>query len=171
MVTSRVLVVGTAGSGKTTVARELARISGLPHVELDALRYERDWHEVPAERFYEAVRSVTDTESWILDGNYAAVRELIWNRAELVVWLDYSLAVVLRRLAVRTLRRLLSRSRERDSETIGRVLGPRSILLWAVRSHGPLRQEYEICAAAPRSARIVRHRSPGETERWLAGLR
>jgi adenylate kinase family enzyme len=167
----RVLVVGTAGSGKTTVARELATLSGLPHSELDDLRYERDWREVPVEAFCSAVESVTAADRWIIDGNYAAVRELAWSRAQLVVWLDYPLPVVLRRLVIRTLRRLFARSDEDEGnpEQIGRLLGRRSILLWALRSHAPLRQEYEIAASTPRpnDAHISRHRSPAETRAWL----
>lgn len=167
----RVLVVGTAGSGKTTVATELATISGLPHIELDAHRYERDWREVPVEAFHSAVESITVTDCWIIDGNYAAVRELTWNRAQLVVWLDYPLPVVLRQLVVRTLRRLVARTSANDPnpERIGRLLGRQSILLWALRSHSPLRQEYEIAASTPRPghARILRHRSTAETKAWL----
>jgi adenylate kinase family enzyme len=171
----RVLVVGTAGSGKTTVGRELAGISGLPHVELDTIRYERDWREVPVEVFRSAVESVAATDNWIIDGNYAAVRELTWSRAQLVVWLDYPLPVVLRRLAGRTLRRLVARpgSDDRNPERIGRLLGRRSILLWALRSHSPLRQEYEIMASTSRACdiRISRHRSTTETRAWLDLLR
>jgi adenylate kinase family enzyme len=170
----RVLVVGTAGSGKTTVAGNLARISGLPHIELDALRYERDWREVPVEAFQSLVESITITDCWIIDGNYAAVRELTWNRAQLVVWLDYPLPVVLRRLVIRTLRRLFAGTNtdDRNPERIGRLLGRHSILLWALRSHSPLRQEYKIAASTPRpsNVRISRHRSTAETKAWLDSL-
>ena len=39
----RVSVVGSSGSGKTTVARQLAEALGVPHVELDALHWGANW--------------------------------------------------------------------------------------------------------------------------------
>jgi len=171
----RVLVVGTTGSGKTTLARRLSDIGGLPHVELDELRYERDWQEVAATTFRERVAAVVGTECWVVDGNYAAVRELTWSRAELVVWMDYSMLVVLRRLLGRTVRRLTTKADAGNGnrEQLGRLLGRRSILVWAVRSHAPLRKEYEMTIATPRAnaPRVVRLRSPSQTRAWLAQLR
>ena len=41
----RLVVVGTSGSGKTTVAGQLALILGVPHIELDSLHWEPDWTE------------------------------------------------------------------------------------------------------------------------------
>lgn len=170
----RILVVGTTGSGKTTVASELARLGGLPHTELDTLRYERDWREVATADFCEQVAAVAATDAWIIDGNYAAVRQLTWSRAQLVVWLDYPLPVIFGRLLRRTLRRLATRSnaRARNPERLGRLFGRRSILLWALRSHAPLRQEYELAAAERTGGlpHIARHRSAAQTDRWLRGL-
>jgi adenylate kinase family enzyme len=171
----RLLVIGTAGSGKTSLARALSDLSGLPHIELDLLRYEGDWREVPIAEFRERVTAIAQTDSWIIDGNYAAVRELTWTRAQLVVWIDYSLPVVLRRLVVRTVRRLATAANigNGNRERFGRLFGRQSIFLWAIRSHSPLRKEYEMAIAARRSnpPHIVRYRSPKETRIWLAQLR
>lgn len=171
----RVLIIGTAGSGKTSLARALSDLGGLPHIELDLLRYEDDWREVPIADFRERVVAIAQTDSWIIDGNYAAVRELTWSRAQLVVWVDYSLPVVLRRLLVRTVRRLATAANmgNGNRERFGRLFGRQSIFLWTIRSHSPLRKEYEMAIAAPRSntPHIVRHRSPKETRIWLARLR
>jgi adenylate kinase family enzyme len=171
----RMLVIGTTGSGKTSLARALSDLSGLPHIELDLLRYEDDWREVPIADFRERVIAIAQTDLWIIDGNYAAVREPTWSRAQLVVWMDYSLPTVLRRLLVRTVRRLATAANigNGNRERLGRLLSRQSIFLWAVRSHFPLRKEYEMAIAARRSnpPLIVRLRSPNETRIWLAQLR
>ena len=115
-----------------------------------------------------------DRNEWVIDGNYALVRDLLWSRADTVVWLDLSLPVVLRRLLVRTVRRLVSKEDlgNGNRERLGRVLGRRSIVLWAIRSHAPLREEYERKCADVRDSglEIVRLRSPSDEEKWLASL-
>jgi adenylate kinase family enzyme len=171
----RVLVIGPTGSGKTTLAESISRVSNLRHIELDLLRYRRNWQEIPADEFVEQVAAIAQTDSWIIDGNYSAVRELIWKRSDLVVWLDYSLPTILYRLLIRTVRRLVTMTDigNENRESLRRLFGRRSIILWAIRSHSPLRKEYEIMIAASpsNSPRVIRHRSPKETRAWLSLVR
>jgi adenylate kinase family enzyme len=171
----RVLVIGPTGSGKTTLAESISRVSGLRHIELDLLRYRRNWQEIPADEFIEQVATIVQTDSWIIDGNYSAVRELTWRRSDLVVWLDYPLPTILYRLLIRTVRRLVTMADigNENRERLRRLFGRRSIILWAIRSHSPLRKEYEIMVAALPSNTpcITRHRSPKETRAWLSNIR
>ena len=106
----RIVVIGTTGSGKTTLARQLAILRGCRHIELDALHWEPGWEAAPLAVFRARVATAIRAEHWVLDGNYSKTYDLVWGRATAVVWLDYSLAVILRRLARRTLRRLITRS-------------------------------------------------------------
>ena len=87
----RAAVVGTSGSGKTTLATSLAQRLGLAHVELDSLYWGPDWTPAPRERFREQVARALSGEAWTTDGNYGAVRDIVWARADTVVWLDLSL--------------------------------------------------------------------------------
>jgi len=66
----RVSVVGSTGSGKTTFARELARILGVPHVELDALNWGPNWTMVDEGLFRGRVDAATSADGWVVDGNY-----------------------------------------------------------------------------------------------------
>jgi len=52
---SRINVVGSTGSGKTTVARLLAEQLGLDHIKIDALFWKPNWEETPDEAFLPAV--------------------------------------------------------------------------------------------------------------------
>jgi hypothetical protein len=118
------------------------------------------------------VAEIAGSDSWILDGNYADVQDLIWIRADHLIWLDYSLRFTLGRILKRTLRRLFGREEFGNSnrEELRRVFGTKSILLWAIRSHAPLREKYEALIADPRYSHlaIIRLRSPDETRKWVS---
>src|SRR5256886_8338211 len=66
----RTLVIGSGGTGKTTVARRLAQRTGLPLIHLDLLYWRPGWQPTPGEEWHETVRRLVAGESWIIDGNY-----------------------------------------------------------------------------------------------------
>ena len=101
----RVVVIGTTGSGKSTLAERLAARTGLRVVELDALFWGRDWQGAPIELFRHRVERETRDDGWIVVGNYAQVRDLVWRPADTLVWLDLPLSLVMWRLLRRTIRR------------------------------------------------------------------
>lgn len=172
----RVIVVGTSGSGKSTLAAELARRLGCEHTELDALHWEENWTEAEEEVFRDRVRQVAGGESWVADGNYGKVRDVLWPRADTLVWLDYPRPVIMWRLLWRTLartlggRQLWNGNRERFS---AQFLSKQSLFLWAWNTQPLIRQRYPALLKQPEHAhlRVVRLRTPGEAERWLAEVR
>ena len=101
----RVVVVGVTSSGKSTLAEMLARRFELNFVELDALHWEPNWQEAPLEVFRARVVEAIRAEKWIVAGNYHIVRDLIWPRAEAVIWLEYPFMTVFCQLTRRTFRR------------------------------------------------------------------
>jgi adenylate kinase family enzyme len=85
----RVMIVGSAGAGKSTLARALARRTGLPLVHLDALYWQPGWVETPRPRWREVQREALAGERWIADGNYGGTLERL-ALADVVVLLEYS---------------------------------------------------------------------------------
>ena len=88
----RIVVVGTSGAGKTTLARRIAAQLQLPHIELDAINWQSEWRDLTRHNPEEFVRRVTEAiqaEAWVVDGNYGPVRDRVWRRATHLVWLDY----------------------------------------------------------------------------------
>jgi adenylate kinase family enzyme len=168
----RVAVVGSVGCGKSTLARELARRAKLPYVELDALRYQANWTKTAERAYYDDVVRVAGTGEWLIDGNYEITRDIVWVRAQLLVWLDYPLRLVLWRLLRRTVKRLLTREvfANGNRENFWRLFGRDSIFLWALRSHGPRRKKFAKLLATTRYAhlRVLRFYSPREVDAWLA---
>src|SRR6476469_9295606 len=127
----RIAVVGTSGSGKTTLARQISQILAIRHVELDALHWEPNWTEAPKDLFRDRVLQALSGDSWVVDGNYNTVRDIFWGRAHTIVWLDYSLPVMLSRVVRRTLRRVLMQEElwSGNRETWQTTLSRESIIL------------------------------------------
>ena len=58
------------------MGRRLAAVLGAPFVELDSIFHQPGWAELPAGEFRRRVADLTAGETWVVDGNYAAVRDL-----------------------------------------------------------------------------------------------
>ena len=87
----RIAVVGSSGSGKSTLAKRLAGDLGLPHIELDAINWQAGWKDLNShdpDEFVRRVAAAVGQDAWVSDGNYGKVRDLVWNRATHLVWLD-----------------------------------------------------------------------------------
>jgi adenylate kinase family enzyme len=171
----RISVVGTIGSGKTTTASQIAQRLKIPHVELDALHWEPSWTEAPLEVFRERVTQALSGETWAVDGNYGKVRDIVWSRADTIVWLDYALPVILWQLLRRTVRRSLTQEElwSGNRETLSKALFSReSLLLYALKTHRRRKREYPALLSRPEHAHLalVHLRSPRETREWLSTL-
>jgi adenylate kinase family enzyme len=174
MVLQRIVIVGSTGSGKTTLARRLSALLDLPHVELDSLWWKPNWTNVPIEEFRASVQSAVDQPRWIIDGNYSAIRDQIWNRADCIVWLDYSFPMIFRRLIARTWRRIFAGEEccNGNRESVWRTFTRDSILWWAITTYRQRRKAYRSLLADQAAAdkTIVVHARPPETEAWVAQL-
>ncbi|MBC7220986.1 AAA family ATPase [Candidatus Bipolaricaulota bacterium] len=170
----RIRVVGTSGSGKTTAGRAIAGRLGIPFSELDARAWLSGWTNRPLAELRELADERTRGPAWVVDGNYSKVRDLVWGRADTVVWLDYPFRRVFGQLLRRTLRRALRREElwngNRGSLRMS-FFSRESILLWAMRTYPRRTREYPELLARPEHAhlRVIRLRSPAETRRWLDG--
>jgi len=172
----RISVVGTSGSGKTTLAAELAQRLGYPHIELDALHWGPDWQLPTTEDFWATVaEAISQHDQWVIDGNYSRARDIVWARADTVVWLDYPLPLILWRLFFRTLRRTLTQEElwSGNRESFRQAFFSRnSILLWAINTYPRRRREYPALFARPEYAHLepVHLRSPQQTRAWLVSI-
>lgn len=174
-VVQRVWVVGNSGSGKTTVARALSRRLGVPHLEIDAVNHQPGWVPLEEGELRRRVREVADSDRWVADGNYRAVGDLLWERADTIVWLDLGRPAVMRQLVGRTLRRLVIReelwngNRERWQNLVSRD-PMESVIVWAWTNHDKYVARYtelEECARE-RGTRFIRLRCRAQVRAFLS---
>jgi adenylate kinase family enzyme len=173
---NRIAVIGTTGSGKSTLARQLAQKLACSCVDLDDLGWDANWVMPPdavlRKRVDDALRP---NERWITSGNRAIVRDLIWGRADTLVWLDYAFPIVLWRLTTRTLRRIATQETvcNGNHETWRDVfwVHPRNTLFYfAFKTHWRRRREMPLLLAQPEHQHLalVRLRSQRDAAEWLA---
>jgi adenylate kinase family enzyme len=171
----RISVVGNSGSGKTTVAQAIAAELSLPYLELDGVFHQPDWQPLDSEEFRRIVSEFTVAESWVVDGGYSAVSDIVWARADTVIWVDPPRHRLMRQLVPRTLRRMATGTELwNGNQERWRYLFPReeSVLLFAWTNHRRLRARYESAQADPENAHLtfVRLRTPEETAALLCDL-
>ena len=167
---SRIVVTGTSGSGKTTLARNLSEKLSISHIELDALHWGENW--TPKPTFGSDVRNAIQQDTWALCGNYAPVRDMIYARADTVIWLDYPMSTVFMRCLMRCIRRSITRevlwSNNRESLWLT-FCSRESLLLWVITTWRRRRRDYPKMFKSPmcRHLRVIRFRNPRDTEAWL----
>jgi len=64
----RIVVIGNAGGGKSTLARKIAASLHLVYVEIDRLLWEGDWRPTDAESYAVAHDQALGASSWVIDG-------------------------------------------------------------------------------------------------------
>ncbi len=165
----RILVYGATGSGKSTMAQALSELAGIPWTSVDDLCWRPGWVAVPPSEQLAHFDALTASDSWILDAAYPAWRHLAYERADVVIAMDYPRLVSL----TRVLRRTATRMRRREEicngnhETWRRFLSRDSLVVWHFRSFGSKRAEMRQWAAAATGPRVILLRSPARARAFL----
>lgn len=166
----RVIVGGTSGSGKSTVARRLSALLGLSYCEVDSLRHGPGW--TVREGYLDELREFTAQPTWVTE--WQGLREHLAAAADTLVWLDYPVWLVMYRVVKRTVRRALTR----EVLWAGNVEPPlwtfftsdENIIKWAWRTRHKVRDDARALLEDGTHLQVVRLRWPHEAELWLEGI-
>jgi adenylate kinase family enzyme len=103
----RVVILGRGASGKSTLAKRLGEITGLPVIELDKVFWRQGLVATPRDEWVAQQKKLIAENGWIMDGDLGAhdAPEVRLRAADTVIFLDFSL--------VRCAWRAAWRSRER----------------------------------------------------------
>jgi adenylate kinase family enzyme len=64
----RIAVIGNAGGGKSTLARQIAGSIGVPYIEIDSLLWRQNWEPVDPESYASAHQHAIAADRWVIDG-------------------------------------------------------------------------------------------------------
>ncbi len=143
----RINVVGTSGTGKSTFARRLANLKGIPYIEMDQLYWLPDWREPQDSAFFPKLQQALTGNAWVLDGNYHRSCPIKWPLTQVVVFLDLPFV----RTVAQVTRRTIARSRSRQElwpgtgnrETLRKgFLSADSVIWWSITHHAKGRRRY-----------------------------
>jgi adenylate kinase family enzyme len=124
----RVLIIGSGGSGKSYLARQMGPRLGLPVIHLDPLFWKPGWVETPEPDWRAIQEQLVRRPRWIIDGNHASTLDLRLRAADTVVFLDMPRRLCLWRVVKRSLQH---RGRDRIDRAEGcRERLNRSFLRW-----------------------------------------
>ena len=173
----RIQVMGPSGSGKSTVAARLATALGVAHVELDALNWLPGWVERDRDEFRALLAAVAAGDRWVVSGNYTSRGLVLWERGEMVVWLDLPLHLTIPRQLTRSWRRwrtqelLWGTNVERFWPQLA-VWDPNSLVGFSLRARPRFRRLMAEAMSDPRWShlRIVRLTSQREVDRFVASV-
>jgi adenylate kinase family enzyme len=101
---TRIMVVGSPGSGKTTFARRLGAALALPVIHMDFHFWRPGWQMPDPATWRAQVAGLAASPRWVMDGLYSSTYDIRMPRADSLVWLDYPRAVCMRRVLLRTAR-------------------------------------------------------------------
>ena len=169
----RVWVVGSCGTGKTTVARRIARALGTSSAHVDDYIWLPGWRLRDRGEMLTLVERRLSGADWVMEGNLRPSAERLWaiaDRADFIVWLDLPFRVTFWRLVRRSFRRAAFREEccNGNRETFRHAfLSSNSILLYAFQTRRLRSTIYpDLLSYRPH----IRLRTVAQVEGWLTAL-
>ena len=167
----RTVVFGLTGVGKTTMARRIAEEFAMPVIDIDSLRREAGKSTAPEETFSRLIVESVKADNWIIDGSYTSVQDIIWSRADAIVWLDFPFWVFCSRLIKRSLyRTFIRKNSEKPVKGRNQPARERALTyLQAIFTGHIRRQRYFATLYSSKNVHlhIIRLFSPKDADLWL----
>ncbi|MDO9231641.1 MAG: AAA family ATPase [bacterium] len=101
----KILILGSCGAGKSTLARKMQSILDIEIIHLDQHYWKPNWTKTESEEWEKKVEELIKGERWIIDGNYRSTLDIRLPQSDTVIWLDFPRMTCLRRLLKRRLKK------------------------------------------------------------------
>ena len=164
----RILVIGSGGAGKSTVATRLGQLLDLEVNHLDKFYWRPGWVETPPDEWSQVVADLISGESWIIDGNYGGTLEPRMQRCDTIVFLDMPRLLCLWRIVKRQLKYRGGRRRPDMGEGCPEKLDPEFVSWVWNYSRRTRPKVVELIRQHANGKRVVWLRSTAEVEKFLS---
>jgi adenylate kinase family enzyme len=166
---TRVMVIGNAGGGKSTMCRALSATHSLPYYAVDKIQWRPNWVPTPEPEFTRAHEALLSQDRWLIDGygSWSSVMRRI-DVADTIVFVDHPIWIHF----------WWATKRQIKSIFVGRADGPPGCPMFPVtiplfrmmwRLHREMRPKLMAAIEERRgSARVIHIRSPRELARFTA---
>lgn len=164
------MIIGCGGAGKSTLARQLGEITGLPVVHLDQIWWAPgNWQHISREEFDRQLAAEVEKDAWILDGNFNRTIELRLDRCDTVIYLDYPRLVCMKNWLLRVIR---NRGKAREDMAPGCVewFDP-EMAGWIWKFNKQNRKRYYALLSQQQNKTVIILKSRRQARRFLEQLR
>lgn len=97
----KIAIIGSAGAGKSTLARQLGKILNIEVIHLDSFYWKPGWIETSEDEWKDTVKNLVKRETWIIDGNYGSTLDIRLDAADTIIFLDFPRIICLWRVIKR----------------------------------------------------------------------
>ncbi|MCU9614984.1 DNA topology modulation protein [Caldibacillus lycopersici] len=84
----KIILIGSGGAGKSTLARRLSEKLNIEVFHLDALFWKPNWVMVPRNEQIEVQQHLVKQPEWIIDGNYNGTMDIRLQAADTIIFVD-----------------------------------------------------------------------------------
>ncbi|WP_152656287.1 ATP-binding cassette domain-containing protein [Oceanobacillus sp. CFH 90083] len=138
----RIWIIGVSGSGKSTLTKKLSMKLNIPFTELDGVFWQKNWVKMDVDSFREHVKVIASKDSWIIDGQYANIHNILKHQATTIIWLDFKLRITFFRVLKRTFLRWIKKEVlwNQNKEEFLKSL---DLFMYSIRNHSTVKSQNE----------------------------
>ena len=165
----RILIIGCAGAGKTTLSLQLGQKLNLPCIHLDSIYWSPgNWEHLGRADFDAALQLELAKSQWIMEGNYDRTLQLRLESCDTVLWLDYKRWVCMGRWLWRMISNWRTVRPDMAPGCLERFEWEFAKEIW--HFNGKNRDKYARLLASHPEKKLYRFRSPRQLKKLLKTL-
>lgn len=171
---NKTIIIGSSCSGKTTLGKRLAKITHAKIIDIDELHWKPNWQSTPSAQLIPKIeKEIWGEPRWIISGNYRETMPTTMPQATCVIWLDYPLTLLLRRMLKRTIIRVITQQEicNGNKETIkGTFFEKNNLFSYTIRTYPKRKQQFPQIIKTYPHLKFIQIKSPKQLEKFIYKL-